>query len=132
MSAIKFKHTGSFSKTLKFLNHARKRDYLNILDRYGQMGVEILSQHTPVDTGLTANSWTYEITSDKTTCKVSWYNTNNVINKTGYGFNVVMLLLYGHATRDGGWIEPNDFVTPAMKPLLDKLAQEAWEATLEE
>lgn len=130
MSLITFSQKGSFSKTTKFLNRVLKRDYLNILDKYGQMGVEALKTVTPKDSGLTAESWTYEITNDKKTCKIAWYNTNNVTNKTGYNFNVAVLLRYGHANRNGGWVEPNDFITPAMQPILEQLAQEAWDAII--
>ena len=130
MSMIKFSQTGSFSKTTKFLNHCLKRDYLNILDKYGQMGVKALKDATPKDSGLTADSWTYEITNDKKTCKIAWYNTNHVTNKTGYTFNIAVLLRYGHATRNGGWVEPNDFITPAMQPIFEQLAQDAWNAII--
>lgn len=130
-SAIKFKQTGKFTKTIKFFNHALRRDYLNVLDKYGRMGVEALKDATPVNTGLTANSWTYDIVSDNKTCKISWYNTNTVTNKTGYDFNIVVLLRYGHGTRNGGWVEPNDFITPAMKPIFKKIAEEAWDAIID-
>lgn len=130
MSSITFKQTGSFSKTVKFFNRVLKRDYLNILDKYGQKGVAALAAATPVDSGLTANSWTYDIVSDKKTTTISWYNTNDVENKTGYKFNIAILLKYGHGTRNGGWVEPNDFITPALRPVFEELAKEAWEAII--
>lgn len=130
MSSITFKQTGSFSNTIKFFNRALKRDYLNILDKYGQKGVAALSAATPVDSGLTADSWTYDIVSDKNTTTISWYNTNDVENKTGYKFNIAILLKYGHATKNGGWVEANDFITPALIPVFEKLAKEAWEAII--
>lgn len=130
MSSITFKQTGSFSNAIKFFNRALKRDYLNILDKYGQKGVAALSAATPVDSGLTANSWTYDIVSDKNTTTISWYNTNDVENKTGYKFNIAILLKYGHGTRNGGWVEPNDFITPALRPVFEELAKEAWEAII--
>lgn len=130
-SAITFKQTGRFTKTMKFFNHALKRDYLNILDKYGQMGVEALREATPVNSGLTADSWTYEIESNEKTCKISWYNTNTVTNKTGYEFNIAILLRYGHATRNGGWVEPNDFITPAIKPIFEDLANKAWDSIID-
>lgn len=132
MSLITFKQTGSFSKTMKFFNHVLKRDYLNVLDEYGRKGVEALQAATPKDTGLTADSWSYDITNTGKTCKITWYNTNTVTNKTGYNFNVAVLLRYGHATRNGGWVEPNDFITPTMRPIFESLAKEAWDAIIED
>lgn len=131
MSKVTFKQTGSFSNTIKFMNRVLKRDYLNILNTYGQKGVSALAAATPKDTGLTSESWTYEIKSDKTSTTISWYNTNEVTNKTGYNFNIVILLQYGHATRNGGWVEGFDFINPAMKPIFDELAEKAWNAIIE-
>lgn len=131
MSKVTFKQTGSFSNTIKFMNRVLKRDYLNILDTYGQKGVSALAAATPKDTGLTSESWQYKIESDKTSTTISWYNTNEVTNKTGYNFNVVILLQYGHATRNGGWVEGFDFINPAMKPIFDELAAKAWNAIIE-
>lgn len=129
-SSVTFKQTGKFTKTIKFFNHCLNRDYLNVLDKYGQKGVEALREATPVDTGLTADSWTYDIVSDGKTSKISWYNTNTVTNKTGYEFNIAVLLRYGHGTRNGGWVEPNDFITPAMRPIFQQIADEAWDAII--
>lgn len=131
MSKVTFKQTGSFSNTIKFMNRVLKRDYLNILNTYGQKGVSALAAATPKDTGLTSESWTYDIVSNKTSTTISWYNTNEVTNKTGYNFNIVILLQYGHATRNGGWVEGFDFINPAMKPIFDELAEKAWNAIIE-
>lgn len=132
MSKITFKQTGNFSKTTKFMNSLLKRDYLNILDEFGKKGVEALKHATPKDTGLTSNSWEYEIVSDKNTTTISWYNTNECSNSRDYNFNIVILLVYGHATKNGGWVEGYDFVNPAMKPVFDELAELAWNAIIEE
>lgn len=120
---ITFEHRGSFSATLKFFNKLLKKNYRNILDEYGRKGVAALSEATPRDTGLTAESWTYEIIENKDNLTISWLNTNEVSNKRGYSYNLIILLEYGHATRSGTWVEGNPFVKKTMSPILDKLTK---------
>lgn len=121
MGKITITHRGNFNKVQKFLNRVRNREYLNVLDKYGQIGVEALSKATPVDSGKTASSWTYEIdrTSDKTT--ISWLNTN--VNQ---GVNIAVILQYGHGTGNGGYVRGRDYINPAMRPIFDSIAEEAW------
>lgn len=121
---ITFSHKGSFSKTMKFLNGVRRKNYLNVLNKYGQLGVLALMVNTPVDTGKTALSWNYEIEEDesKDLITLRFYNTNVVDDWA----NVAILLQYGHATRTGGWVEGIDYINPALKPVFDKFADEMW------
>ena len=121
MGLVRFKHRGNFNRVERFLNRVSDREYLNVLDHYGQMGVEALSKATPVDTGLTASSWTYEIerTSKQTT--ISWLNTN-----TNQGVNIAVILQYGHGTGTGGYVQGRDYINPAMRPIFDKIADQAW------
>lgn len=121
-----FKSKGSFNNTQKFLNKLKNKEYLNILDKYGQLGVNALRDATPVETGKTANSWYYDITQEEGKTMINFYNDNNVPNKTGYEFNIVILLQAGHATRNGGWVEGIDFVNPALKPVFDEILNAAW------
>lgn len=121
MGMISFKHRGNFKKTEKFLNAMKGMPYLNFLDKYGQLGVDALSKATPVDTGKTASSWTYEIerTSEKTT--ITWLNTN--IND---GVNIAVILQYGHGTGNGGYVQGRDYINPAIRPIFDGIAERAW------
>lgn len=122
--SIVFKHTGDFSATLKFFNKLANKDYRNILDIYGRKGVQALSEATPKDSGLTSESWTYEIVEKKNkSFVISWMNTNNVANKRGYEYNLVVLIEYGHATKSGSWVDANPFVEKTMSPILDKLTE---------
>lgn len=125
---ITFKHKGDFSKTLRFFNKIINKDYRNIMDKYGKQGVEALAEATPKDSGLTAESWTYEIIENRNgTFTISWYNTNNVSNSRGYSFNVAILIEYGHATKNGTWVDARPFVKKTMDPILDKLVAELTE-----
>ena len=118
---ITFKHRGDFKKTERFLNAMTGRSYLNALEKYGQIGVEALAAATPVDSGKTAQSWTYEIerTPEKTT--IAWLNTN--VND---GVNIAVILQYGHGTGTGGYVQGRDYINPAMRPIFDNIATQAW------
>lgn len=116
-----FRHIGNFNRTERLLNKLRGQQYLNILDRYGQAGVRALSSATPMDSGKTASSWTYQIERGLNKTIISWSNTN--VND---GVNIAILLQYGHGTGTGGYVQGRDYINPAMQPIFDNLAQEAW------
>lgn len=118
---ISFSNTGDFSKTFNFLNKISKSNITNILNKFGKEGVDALSKNTPKDSGLTATSWNYKISNSKGSATISWYNTN-VVNDV----SIAIILQYGHGTQNGGWIEGRDYINPAMKPIFDKIADEAW------
>ena len=115
------KHKGSFVNTEKLLKRMSKTDILRILDRYGQEGVAALAAATPVDSGLTASSWGYEVRVSRGTYAITWTNSN--VNK---GVPIAIILQYGHGTGTGGWVEGRDYINPAIQPVFDKLANEAW------
>ena len=94
-----------------------KRNYLNILDRYGRLGVSALRSATPKDTGYTADAWGYEIVNEKDTVRLVF--TNNNVNK---GQNIAILLQYGHGTRNGGYVQGRDYINPVLQPLFDDMA----------
>jgi hypothetical protein len=118
---IRITHRGNFSKTMRFLNKASHRSYLSILRRYGEEGVLALSNATPTDSGLTAESWSYEITETADGASITWKNSN--LNQ---GINIALLLQYGHGTGTGGYVEGRDYINPALQPIFDKLAEDAW------
>lgn len=115
------RHRGDFKKTKNFLDRMKERSYLKNLEKYAQEGVAALSAATPVDTGKTANSWTYEIEHIDTRYAIYWINTNE--NK---GVNIALILQTGHGTGSGGYVQGIDYINPAMKPILQKIADEAW------
>ena len=118
---ITFHHKGDFKKTIKFLNAITPLPIKAILDKYGRMGVAALAAATPVDTGKTAGSWTYEVETTKDSYVISWLNTN-VNNHV----NIALILQYGHATRNGGYVSGRDYINPALQPVFDQIAEEAW------
>lgn len=118
---ITFRQKGDFSKLSRFLERAKETVRLGDLDRYGREGVAALASATPVDSGLTASSWYYEITRTKEGVAISFKNSN--INK---GVPIAIILQYGHATGNGGWVEGRDYINPAIQPIFDRLANDAW------
>lgn len=118
---IRFRQKGDFSKLTRFLERAREGLHVGDLDKYGREGVAALSSATPVDSGLTASSWYYEITNTKGSARITFYNSN-VQN----GVPIAIILQYGHGTGTGGWVEGRDYINPAVQPLFDKIAESAW------
>ena len=111
-----------FPKTTSFLERLKDAIRLNILNKYGAMGVEALSSATPVDTGLTANSWSYEVEMRDGGASIIWSNSN--VSK-GW-FHIAIALQYGHGTGTGGYVQGRDYINPAMQPVFDKFAHDAW------
>lgn len=118
---IRFRQTGDFRKTENFLHNIRVMNFLKNLDKYGQKGVDALSEATPVDTGETASSWYYKITQSDYSTSVIWSNSN--VNK---GVNIAIILQYGHGTGTGGYVEGRDYINPAMRPIFDEMAEKMW------
>lgn len=119
---ITISHKGDFTKTIRFFNRLSGGLAIrSVLDKYGHLGVNALAAATPVDTGLTASSWTYEIEMTKTSYTITWLNTN--VNKH---VNIALILQYGHGTRNGGYVAGRDYINPAIQPIFDQLAEEAW------
>lgn len=118
---IKVNHKGNFNKIEKYFDRMSNPRYLEILKRYGREGVNALASATPTDSGETANSWTYEIQQTKGGAKIIWSNTN-IVN----GVPVAILIQYGHATKNGGYVVGRDYINPAMRPIFDKIANEVW------
>ena len=118
---LRFRQKGDFQKTENFLNRMKKKDYLKILDRYGIAGVDVLRMATPKDSGKTAASWGYEIEETSTGVKLVFTNSN--INN---GVNIAIILQYGHGTGTGGYVQGRDYINPAIRPIFDNIAEEAW------
>lgn len=113
---------GDFKNTNQFLKSMNDRSYLQVLNKYGQEGVNALSSATPTNSGETANSWFYEVTMSKNgSAKITWSNSN-VVN----GAPVAILIQYGHATGNGGYVRGIDYINPALKPVFDKIANAVW------
>lgn len=124
---VNLKASGSFKHTNSFFSRVLNRSFYRGLERYGQLGVDALKSATPVDTGKTAESWRYSIFYDKNTISIKWYNDNQAD-----WVPIVILLQYGHATKDGRFIRGLDFINPAIRPIFEEISESIWKEVTEE
>ena len=118
---ISFRQKGDFSKLTRFLEKAKNVVRVGDLDKYGREGVAALASATPADYGLTASSWYYEIENKNGSVKIQ-FNNSNIQN----GVPIAIILQYGHGTGSGGWVQGRDYINPAIQPIFDRIADEAW------
>lgn len=119
-----FSQKGDFNKTTKFLKFVSNNKYIeNKLEQYGRQGVAALASATPVDTGKTAASWSYEIVNNYNGIGITWKNSN-IAEPTQV--SVAILIQYGHATKDGRFIKGIDFINPVIRPIFEKISDEIW------
>lgn len=119
---ITFRQKGDFSKTTAYFNKLKKSSVARILDSYGKQGVAALASATPVDSGLTASSWYYEVEIQNGKYTINFCNSN-----IKDGVPIAIILQYGHGTGTGGWVEGRDYINPAIVPVFDKITKSAWE-----
>lgn len=118
---INIKQKGDFKNLSSFLEKTKEKLNLGLLDKYGREGVAALQAATPKDTGKTSESWYYKIERKNGSVSLTFHNSNQ--NK---GVPIAIILQYGHATGNGGYVEGVDYINPALRPIFDKIAEEAW------
>lgn len=120
---ISFSVSGSTKRTENFLRRMNQGDLFNSLDASAREGVSALAAGTPADSGLAADSWDYEIQRSGKSVTITWTNSD-VEN----GFPVAIMLQYGHGTGTGGYVQGQDYINPAMRPVFDRIANQVWKA----
>lgn len=110
--------SGSFDQTKKHLQKLARGDFYRGLDKYARDGVAALAAASPVDSGLSAESWDYKIEVSRGGCTITWTN-NDVEN----GFPVAIMLQYGYSTGTGGYVQGRDYINPAMRPVFDRIEE---------
>lgn len=123
---LEFTVTGDWNQTKRFLREAPKKNIRSILESLGQKGVRALSAATRQDSGLASQSWYYNVKRTATGWEIIWSNSD-----IESGFPVAIMLQYGHSTGTGGWVQGEDYINPAMKPIFDEIADKAWKAVNE-
>lgn len=118
---ITFRHKGDLSNTTRFLKKAKEAARIKVLEKYGREGVAALASATPIDSGKTASSWYYEVEYQNGISTIR-FNNSHVNN----GVPIAIILQYGHGTGTGGWVEGRDYINPAIQPVFDRIADEAW------
>ena len=114
MSGITVSASGDFKNLERFLKNAGGRNYRRLLEEYGRKGVDALSTATPVDSGITASSWSYDISETSNGFEINWNNSN--VND---GVNIAIILQYGHGTGTGGYVQGRDYINPALQSVFD-------------
>ena len=123
---ISFRQKGDFSKATNYLMKLKKAVGMKDLSKYGKAGVAALSSATPVDSGVTASSWYYEIDNQNGRVSINFCNSN--VNE---GVPIAIILQYGHGTGTGGWVQGRDYINHAILPVFDRIAEEAWREVTE-
>jgi len=118
---ISFRSKGDFSKITGYLERIKEVIKIGDLNKYGQEGVNALASMTPIDSGKTSEMWSYEIVHSKNSVSIVFKNDN--INE---GVPIAIILQYGHGTKNGGWVQGIDYINPAIQPLFNKIAEDAW------
>lgn len=118
---ISINQQGNFENVEKFLKKDRTHLVLEKLRVAGDRGVKALSAATPKNTGEVASSWYYNIEVKGNRIKLSWYNS--VKTKTT---PVVILLQYGHGTKNGGYVRGIDFINPSIQPIFNEISNTLW------
>lgn len=113
---IVIKEIGNFKKFDRYMERLLNLAKLGSLDKYGKAGVEALKKNTPKDSGATAEAWDYVIERSQQDVRLVFSNSN--VNN---GVSIAMILQYGHATRNGGWIEGLDYINPSLEPIFEKI-----------
>lgn len=118
---IRVRHKGDFSKTKNFLKRAKQGVNRSMIEKLARDGLAALESATPIESGLTANSWYYKIVERKGSLSIEYCNSN-IQN----GVPIAIILQYGHGTRNGGWVQGRDYINPAIQPIFDRIATTAW------
>ena len=118
---IHIRQKGDFKNLSSFLEKTKEKLNLGLLDKYGREGVAALQAATPKDTGKTSESWYYKIERKNGSVSLTFHNSNQ--NK---GVPIAIILQYGHATGNGGYVEGVDYINRALRPIFNKIAEEAW------
>lgn len=121
---LKITASGSTAKMDKFLAQAAKTNTIESRIRsICDAGVRALSAATPADSGATGQSWSYEIVSENGQIVINWLNSHQ-----NNGEYIAVLIQYGHGTGTGGYVPARDYINPAMRPIFDQIADNAWKA----
>lgn len=111
--------SGNTKNLDSFFKKCNEDSFVKMLHRYGELGVQMLADKTPKDTGLTAASWYYTVNKTRSGYTIYWNNSNDV-----KGTPIVIWIQYGHATRNGGYVPPNDFINPVTQELYEAITNE--------
>ena len=121
---IRLESKGDWAQTKSWFRRVGRNDYIRqVLEHYAAKGVAALASATPARSGLTAASWSSEVRVGSGTSEIIWTNSN--VNN---GVNIAVILQYGHGTGTGGYVAGEDYINPAIKPVMDQIATDILKA----
>ena len=88
-----------------------------VLTKTGAQALEKLKEATPVRTGRTRDSWSYAVIKTERGYRLVFSNSN----MNAEGLPVVVLLEYGHGTKNGGYIPARYFIKKTLNPIYAEL-----------
>lgn len=121
MSSIQVSTKGSLSKTEHYLRRLNTLNFTDIFNKYGALGVTALANATPIESGLSSLSWYYEIEKKGPYQRLRWHNSD-----VQEGIPIVVLIEYGHGTRNGGIVQAHPFIMEAISPVIQQAVDEIW------
>lgn len=122
MASITLRSSGQFKNARRWLKKLHEAEFLKSLDSYGKAGVDALAAVTPKRSGMTASSWSYRIDHGADGASITWTNSNR-----NEGYNIAILIQYGHGTGSGGYVQGCDYINPTMKPIFDEIKEQIWQ-----
>lgn len=120
---ITFRSEGDLKYVKGFFKRTKVKNFRECLEYFGRRGVQALALETPVDTGETAMSWDYEIIEEDGRIELIWTNSSMAGDTS---IPVVLLIQYGHGTRNGGYVAPYDFINPVTRQIFEEIANSIW------
>lgn len=118
---LKIRTKGNWDRTDKFFKKSVRITEIDDITTLAERCIERLKEATPKDSGITAQSWSYEIVKDRG--KKTLYITNSNVQN---GVKIALLLEFGHATTGGTWVEGQNFIGPITQKEYNKILSETW------
>lgn len=109
----------------------KSKGLMSILDDYssaklrstfedvGKRGLNKMVEATPKRTGETAAAWKMDVTESDNGLDIVYSNSKTIKD----GTPLVILIKQGHGTHNGGYVPPNDFITPVVDSTAKELAR---------
>lgn len=112
---------GNWEKTIRWLRKMSNIDtrFDTALEKAGREGVRALEAATPKDTGLAASAWFFDIKKGPLSSTIEWHNAD-----IEGGYNVALLIQYGHGTGTGGYVRGLDYINPALAPVFEAFGRD--------
>lgn len=119
--------SGDFKATTKWLTESKNKVPTKTMNALGKQGVQALKNATPKgETGETAAGWTYKVEKTSRGAELSFLNNAH----PELNVNIARLIQFGHGTGTGGYVQPIDYINPALngifKSMGDRIAEEVF------